>query len=70
MINDEADVVLEELFEPFRNRYQNNLEQLVRVSEFVFDYVHLMYHKCHIVNSNCDGSYTDSLHWIKNKKQQ
>ena len=70
MINNEADVVLEELFEPLCNRHQNNLKQLVRFSEFVFDYVNLLCYKCHRVNANCHGSYIDSLHWIKNKKQQ
>ena len=36
-------------------------------SEFVFDYVHLLYYKCHKINPNCGGSSTD---WKKNKKQQ
>ena len=37
-------------------------------SEFVFHYDHLMYYKCHKINSNCVGSYIDSSDWIKNKK--
>ena len=37
-------------------------------SEFVFDYVHLLYYKCHKINSNRNGSYIDSPDWIKNKK--
>ena len=37
-------------------------------SEFVFDYVHLLYHKCHKVNPNCGWSYIDSPDWIKTKK--
>ena len=37
-------------------------------SEFVFDYVHLLYYKCHKINPNCDGSYMDSPDQIKNKK--
>ena len=67
MINDEADEVIEELFDSLRNRYQNNLES-VKGSEFVFDCVHLLYYKCHQINQNCGGSYIDSLDWIKNKK--
>ena len=38
MISDESDEVIEELFNLFKNRYQNSL-QLMRDSEFVFDYV-------------------------------
>ena len=37
-------------------------------SEFVFDYVHLLYFKCHKINLNRGGSYIDSTNWIKNKK--
>ena len=37
-------------------------------SRFVFDYVHLLYYKCHKINPNRAGSYIDSPDWIKNKK--
>ena len=40
----------------------------MRGIEFIFDYVHLLYYKCHKINSNCGGSYIDSPDWIKNKK--
>ena len=29
-------------------------------SEFIFDFVHLLYYKCHKTNTNCRGLYTDS----------
>ena len=67
MINDKADEVVEELFESLKNRYQNNLE-LMKVSELVFNYVHLLYYKCHKINPNCGGLYIDFTDWIKNKK--
>ena len=37
-------------------------------SEFVFDYVHLLFDKCHKINPNHGGLYTDSPDWTKNKK--
>ena len=40
----------------------------MRVTEFVFDYVHLLYYKYHKINPIRGGSYVDSLDWIKNKK--
>ena len=67
MINDEANEVVKELFDSLRNRYQNNLESM-QGSKFVFDYVHLLYYKCHKINLNRCGSYIDSPDWIKNKK--
>ena len=43
MVNDEADEVIKELFESLKRRHQCNLE-LMKGSEFVFDYVHLLYY--------------------------
>ena len=36
--------------------------------ELVFDYVWFLYYKCHEINPNCGGSYTDSPDFIKNNK--
>ena len=41
---------------------------MIGCSEFVFDYVNLLYYKCHKINPNRGGSYIDSSDWIKNKK--
>ena len=38
-------------------------------SEFVLDYVHLLYYKCHKINLNRGESYIDSPEWIKTNKQ-
>ena len=51
IINDEADEVVKGLFDSLKNRYQKNLESM-NGSEFVFDYVHLLYYKCHKINPN------------------
>ena len=40
----------------------------MRDNEFVFDYLHLLYYKCHRINFNRGGLYIDSADWIKNKK--
>ena len=69
MINDEADEVIKELFDSLKNRYQNNLKS-VKGSEFVFDYVHLLYYKFHKINPSRGGSYVDSPDWIKKKKNK
>ena len=69
MISDKADEVIEELFKSLLNTYQSNLEKLIRGSEFVFDYLYLLYYKCHKTNPNCDESYEDSPNWVKNEQQ-
>ena len=63
MINGNADEVVEEIFESLVNRYQINLKESMKDSEF-----HLLYYKYHKINLNRGGSYTDSPDWIK--KQQ
>ena len=39
----------------------------MRGMEFVINYVHLLYYKCHKINLNHGGSFKDSPDWIKNK---
>ena len=68
MINDKADEVIEELFKSLLSRYQIGLETSMKGSTFIIDCVHLLYYKRHKINFKRDGSYVDSLDWIKNKK--
>ena len=42
MINDKADKVVEERFESLCNRYQNDLEKLIKGSQFVCYFILLM----------------------------
>ena len=64
MTNDEADEFIKELFDSLKNRYQNNLES-VKGSEFLFNYVYLLYYECHKINPNHGGPHIDSPDWIK-----
>ena len=59
MINDEADEFRKKRFDSLKDRYQNNSE-LIKSSEFVLDYVHILYYECNKINPNCGGSYIDS----------
>ena len=64
MTNNEANEFIKELFNSLKNRYPTNY-QSIKGSEFVFDYVHLLYYRCHEVNQNCGGSYIDFSDKIK-----
>ena len=66
IINDEADEVIQKLFDSLKNRYENNLESM-KSKDFVFDYVQLLYYKGHKINPNRGRSYRDSPNWIKKK---
>ena len=56
MINDKAGEVIKEPFDSLKNRYKNNLES-IKDSDFVLDYVHLLYYKCHKINLNRSSPY-------------
>ena len=60
MIHDKVDKLMEELFKSLLNRHQNNLEKLIKDSNIVFDYVQLLYYKCHKLSTNRGESYIDS----------
>ena len=51
IINNEADEIIKEPLDSLKHRCQNNLESM-KGSEFVFKYVHLLYYKCHKINTN------------------
>ena len=68
MINDKSDETIKELFKSLKKRCQNNLEEPIKGSEFVYDNVHLFYQECHKICPKIVESYIDSPHWIKNKK--
>ena len=55
IINDEWDKVTKEVFDLLKNRYQNNVESM-KDTKLVFDYVQLLYCKCHKTNPNRGGS--------------
>ena len=44
--NDENEIA-NELFESLHSKYQDNLETLIKGSDFVFYSVQLMHYKCH-----------------------
>ena len=41
---------------------------MIKDSQFVFDYFHLLHYECHKINQNRGVLYTDSPDWINNKK--
>ena len=64
----ETDEIIEELFDSLLQKYQKNLEESTRGSEFVFDSVNSLYYKFHNISLNRGGSYIESSKWLKNKK--
>lgn len=59
MTNDREDEVIKNILESFISRYHIGLETSIRSNDFIFDYIVLLYCKCHKINLKCNGSYTD-----------
>ena len=68
MTGSDTDKIIEELFESFLQRYEQNLEQKMKGSDFEFDGVNFLYYDFNKISLNRGGSYIDSPKWIKNKK--
>ena len=67
MINDKTHPVIEELCQSLFSRYQTRLEASMK-GDFIFDWVFLLYYKCHKTYFKSGGSDIDSLDWKKNKR--
>ena len=64
----ETDDIIEELFKSFLQKYQEELEESMRGSEFIFDSVDALYYNLNKVSLSRSRSYIDSPKWLKNKK--
>ena len=68
MLNDNANEVVNELFESLLSRYHIGSETSVRGCDFIFDSVQLLYYRCQKTNLKYGGSYIHSPDRIKKKK--
>ena len=68
MLGSETNEIIENFFESFLQKYQEELEESMRGSEFVYDSVDVLYHNLNKVSLSRGGSYIDSPNWLKNKK--
>ena len=68
MIGSDTNEVIEDLFKSLLQRYQENLEEKMRGSEFNFDAVNLLHYDPNKISLNRGGSYTKSPDWIGAKK--
>ena len=67
-IGDDIDDVIKELFNSLLKRYQENLQEKMRGSEFGFDRVNLLYYDFNNISLNRGGSYIEPAKWIKDKR--
>ena len=68
MFGDDNDYIIEQLFESLLKKYEENLQNKMRGSEFEFDGVNFLYYDFNKTSTNRGGSYIDSPKWLKDKK--
>ena len=66
MIGSDTNEVIEELFKSLLQGYQENLEEKMKGSEFVFDGINSLYYDLNKISLDRGGSHIDSPEWIKN----
>ena len=69
MMGSATDEVIEKLFESLLERYQKELDESMRRSEFIFDGVPTLYYNLNKISLSRDRSYIDSPKWLKIKRQ-
>ena len=65
---DDNDDIIEQLFESLLQKYEENLQNKMRGSEFQIDGVNFFYYDFNKTSINRGGSYIDSPKWLKDKK--
>ena len=68
MNDSDTDEFIKELFKSLLQRYQENLQEKMRGSDFAFDGVNFLYYDFNKISINRGGSYIDSPKWLKDKK--
>ena len=64
----DTDEVIKLLFESFLQKYEENLQEKMKGSDFEFDGVNFLYYDFNKTSKNRGGSYIDSPKWLKDKK--
>ena len=68
MNGSDTDEIIKELFRSLLQRYQENLQEKMKGSDFAFDGVNYLYYDLNKISISKSGSYIDSPKWLKNKK--
>ena len=64
MNSSDTDEIIEELFESLLRRYQENLQEKIRGSDFAFDGVNFLYYDFNKISISRGGSYINSPKWL------
>ena len=70
MMGVDTNEIIKKIFNSLLQRYQKKLEESMRGSDIVFDYVESLNYIFHKIDMKRSGSYIETPDWIKRKRQQ
>ena len=68
MNGDDTNEVIKSLFKSFLQRFEENLQEKMRGSDFEFDGINFFYYNFNKTSIYRGGSYINSPKWLKDKK--
>ena len=68
MNDDDTNEIIKSLFESFLQRFEENLQEKMRGSDFEFNGINFFYYNFNKTSVYRGGSYIDSPKWLKDKK--
>ena len=68
MIGSETEEVAEKLFTSILQKYQDNLQNKMKGSDFIFNGINYLYYDLNRITISKGGSYIESPKWLKDKK--
>ena len=68
MNGSDTDEIIKGLFESFLQKYEENLQEKMKRSNFEFDSVNFLYYDFNKISISRGKSYIDSPKWLKNKR--
>ena len=68
MIGSETEEVAEKLFMSILQKYQDNLQNKMKGSDFIFNGINYLYYDLNRITISKSGSYIESPKWLKDKK--
>ena len=68
MNGSDTDEIIKDFFKYLLQRYQENLQEKMKGSDFPFDGVNYLHYDLNKISISGGGSYIDSPKWLKNKK--
>ena len=68
MSGSETEEIIESLYRSLLQKYQDNLNEKMRGSDFIFNGINYLFYDFNRVSISKGGSYTESPKWFKDKK--